>query len=146
MWASCPASPRDVGPVLDAYFEGRRACFPEAPTPTMGKMLKLALSPAVSAPGADNEPYELHHVGAHFVAQLLGQALLSMAVSDAALSSVAGAAVDLLLWIPKKGAATGPGEMRPCSFRRASAAWSAPRWPTLLGPLSSLVSPHGRLP
>ena len=101
IWASCPSSPRHAGPVLDAYFEGRRASFPHAPAPTVEGMLRVVLAPSGSAPGADNEPYELYHVGAFFVAQLLGQAPLAMAVSDEALSSVAGPALDLLLWIPK---------------------------------------------
>ena len=110
--ASCPAGPDNTGRIWDAYFENRRGEFPEAPAPTMGRMLRLVLSPVGSAPG-DNEPYGLYHVGANFVAQLLGHALLVMGVSDADLRLTNGEAVDLLLWIPKKGAPVCPGDMRP---------------------------------
>ena len=58
----------------------------------------------------------------NFVAQLLGQTLLAMDVSDADLRQASGEAVDLLLWIPKKGAPVVPGDMRPLQlppcFRR----------------------------
>ena len=52
---------------------------------------------------------------------------MSVAVSDAALSSAVGSVVALLLWIPKKGLATGPGDMRPlqlppCCCRLVGAA------------------------
>ena len=58
-------------------------------------MLRVVLAPAGSAPGAGNEPSELYHAGAHFVAVLLGQALLAMDIGDDALTCVAGPAVDL---------------------------------------------------
>ena len=84
------------------------ACpFPQGPAPTVEGLLRVVLAPAGSAPGADNEPYELYHVGAHFVALLLGQALLAMAIDDSALACVAGPALDLLLWIPKEGGCGG---------------------------------------
>ena len=102
-------------------------------------MLRVVLAPSGSAPGADNEPYELYHVGANFVAQLLGQALLAMAASDEALSCVAGPALDLLLWIPKKAAAVGTGDMRPLQlppcFRRLIGA-------ALAGIVGPIVEPH----
>jgi len=80
IWALCPAVPTHTRAVLDAYFAERRATFPADPTPTVEGMLRVVLAPAGSAPGADNEPYELYHVGAYFVATLLGQALLAMAI------------------------------------------------------------------
>ena len=86
IWASCPSPPWHAGPALDAYFVDRRASLPNAPAPTVEGMLRDLLATSGSAPGADNEPYELYHIGAFFVAQLLGQALLAMAVSDEALS------------------------------------------------------------
>ena len=139
IWASCPAALAHVGPVLDAYFVGRRASFPWDPAPTVEGMLRVVLAPSGSAPGADNEPYELHHVGAYFVALLLGQAILAMAISDDALSSVAGPALDLLLWIPKKAAAVGTGDVRPLQlpfcFRRLVGAALA----SIVGPI---VEPH----
>ena len=139
MWASCPASPAHAGPVLDADFEGRSASFPQAPAPTVEGMLRVVLAPAGSAPGADNEPYELYHVGALFVAMLLGQALLAMAIGDSALACVAGPALDLLLWIPKKAAAESTNDMQPLQlppcFRRLIGAALA----SLVGPI---VEPH----
>ena len=47
------------------------------------------------------------------VAMLLGQALLAMDIGDDALTCVAGPAVDLLLWIPRKAVAVATGDMRP---------------------------------
>ena len=139
IWASCPASPEHAAPVLDAYFAGRQALFPEVPRPKMGEMLRIVLAPAGSAPGVDNEPYELYHIGAHFVASLLGQALLTMSIGDEALTYAAGPAVDLLLWIPKKAAAEGASDMRrlqlpPC-FRRLVVA-------ALAGIVGPIVEPH----
>ena len=55
------------------------------------------------------------------MAQLLGQALLTMAINDEALACVAGPALDLLLWIPKKADAVGTGDMRPLQLPLASA-------------------------
>ena len=62
----------------------------------MEGVLHVVLAPVGSTPGADSEPYELYHVGADFVALLLGQALLAMAIDGAALSCVVGPALDLL--------------------------------------------------
>ena len=121
IWASCPAAPAHAGPALDAYFEGRRASFPQGPAPTVEGMLRVALAPSGSAPGADNEPYELYHVGAHFIALLLGQALLAMDIGAYALASVSGPALDLLLWIPKKAAAESTAICGRSSCRPASA-------------------------
>ena len=74
-------------------------------------------------------------MGANFVAQPLGQALLTMDVSDAALRLTNGDAVDLLLWIPKKGVPVCPGDMRPWQlppcFRRLVGAALA----EVVGPL-----------
>ena len=72
IWVSCPAAPAHAGPALDAYFEGRRAPFPQGPAPTVEGMLRVVLAPAGSAPGADNEPYELYHVGAPFCGAVIG--------------------------------------------------------------------------
>ena len=61
-----------------------------------------------------------------------------MALSDAALARTAGLAVDLLLWIPKKGDAVGPGDTRPLQlppcFRRLAGA-------TLAGVVGPVVDP-----
>ena len=62
-----------------------------------------------------------------------------MAISDDALARVAGPALDLLLWIPKKAAAAGTGDMRPLQlppcFRRLIGAALA----SIVGPI---VEPH----
>ena len=69
----------------------------------------------------------------------LGQALLAMAIGDSALACVAGPALDLLLWIPKKAAAESTSDMRPLQlppcFRRLIGAALA----SLVGPI---VEPH----
>ena len=91
------------------YFESRRAELPEAPAPTVGRMLRLVLSLAGSAPVAENEPYEIYHEGANFVAHLSGQTLVVMDVSDESLRLASGEVLDLLLWIPKKGSPRLPG-------------------------------------
>ncbi|MFM7986523.1 MAG: hypothetical protein ACKPKO_45140, partial [Candidatus Fonsibacter sp.] len=84
--------------------------------------MQTILAPHGSAPGADNEPYELYHHGATFVAHLLGQALYTMNDPCSDLRQVSGAAVDLLLWIRKKPNPTRPEQMRPLQlptcFRR----------------------------
>ena len=102
-------------------------------------MLRVVIAPSGSAPGVDNEPYEFHHVGAHTVALLLGQALLAMAISDRALSCVVGPALDLLLWIPKKAAVVGTSDMRPLQlppcFRLLIGA-------ALAGIVGPIVEPH----
>ena len=131
--------------LLDAYFEGRRADFPSAPEPRIGGMLQLVLSPAGSAPGVDNEPHELYHVGANFVAHLLGQAVLASGVDDVSLRRSCGEAIDLLLWIPKKFEALFAGDMRPLQLPLASAACSVLLSRQSLARLWSPPSPPGRL-
>ena len=92
----------------------------------MERMMGYVLAPGGSSPCIDNEPYELYHVGAPFVAALLGQALLAMDVSDEAGRAACGAAVDLLLWIRKWATPQAAGDMRPLQlptcFRRLTGA------------------------
>ncbi len=46
--------------------------LPNGPGPPLGNLLALALAPAGSSRGADDEPYKLYHLGAGFLANLLG--------------------------------------------------------------------------
>ena len=98
--------------------------FPQRPAPTVERMMGYVLAPGGSAPGIDNEPYELYHVGAPFVAALLGQASLAMDVSDAAVREACGATVDLLLSkcaSPQAAGDTRPLQLPTC-FRRLTGA------------------------
>ena len=84
--------------------------------------MRIVLAPAGSAPGADGEPYEVDHLGARFVARLLGQALRAAAIGEAELGAALGPSVDLLVWILKREGAEGTSAVRllqsPSCFRR----------------------------
>ena len=76
-----------------------------------------------SAPGIDEEPYELYQAGAGFVAALMGQAHYAAAHSDGLLQLVLGGGIDLLVWIPKVDNAETPNEWRPLQLPPASGGW-----------------------
>ena len=106
-------------------------------------MIALVLSPAGSAPGIENELSELYQIGANLVANVLGQALYAMDVSDHALRAVAGDDINLLIWNRKRGSPTRAGDMRlmqiPSCFRRLVDAALA----DVVGPIiEPLLSPR----
>ena len=74
IWDTVPGLPPTVGELLRHYFSTRRARLPEAPSPTLERLLGVILAAYGSALGI--EPYEMCHRGGVFVAFLLGQALL----------------------------------------------------------------------
>ena len=122
LWTSAPPQPPHGQALLDSYFRHRRVQWPAHPLPDRQQLVSLVLAQRGSAPGIDDEPYEVYHQGAAFVATLLGQAHYASAISDDALAGVLGLAHDLLVWIPKLPAAVETKEWRPLQlptcFRR----------------------------
>ena len=91
---------------MDSYFSGREATFPERAPVGRRRIVRHILRARGSAPGVDQEPYELYHYGVRFVAALLAQVFHAAGVDDGGhlLARVLGHSIDLLAWIPK-----GPG-------------------------------------
>ena len=76
-------------------------------------MLPSLITPKECQQLSDNEPYELLQVGAGFAANLLAQAIHAMAAPDGVLRHVTGESIDLIIWIPEKGAPVRAGDVRP---------------------------------
>ena len=109
-----PPLPPYGASLLNAYFRSRRpVALPPAPRPCWRRLLGLVLKPGGSAPGVDGEPYEVYHLGARFIACLLGQALIAAGLGDGELDAALGPSVDLLVWIPKNADSEVPNDLRP---------------------------------
>ena len=116
--------------------------------PSRSRLLGLVLAQGGSAPGWDGIPYEVLVQGAHFVAELLYQAFEAAGQSAAALRQAIGAAIDLLVWIPKVegnlavggAAATATPHVPPASFRGSTSARDGPH-----GGGGPLPAPGGHL-
>ena len=101
LWTSVPEVTAGATAVLDAYFDGREAVFPARPPVGRARLSRLILRGKGSAPGVDQEPYEIYHYGVGFVSALLAQAFHATDREDGDPGSVLGPSVDLLIWIPK---------------------------------------------
>ena len=112
IWGSAPPVPHGGRALLRAYFRGRSAIFPAAMPVRRAVLLGRILAGAGSAPGVDDEPYEVYHYGANFMVCLLAQACHATGMDDDALEAALGPSVDLLIWIPKSATAETTGEMR----------------------------------
>jgi hypothetical protein len=101
LWTSVPEVTAGARAVLDAYFEQRTAVFPQRPPIGRARLSQLILRGKGSAPGEDQEPYEVYHYGVDFVASLLAQAFHATEMEGGDPDGVLGPSVDLLIWIPK---------------------------------------------
>ena len=113
LWCSAPAQPATGDPLLASYFRHRGAAWPPVPAPSLDRLRGLILAQRDSAPGVDDEPYEVYHHGVDFVALLLAQGHFAADRTDAALTQVLGVAEDLLVWIPKLPGAERAKDWRP---------------------------------
>ena len=108
IWTQVP----DEGPCSDKLFE---AYFADP-------VRRAELAAGDSAPGVDNVPYEVLHVGMFSVSHLLGQAFHGAALGGDWLLNILGANVDLLAWISKKEDADSADDQWPLqlfsTFRR----------------------------
>merc|ERR1712102_7275 len=102
-----------MGTILDAYFQDKQVNLPTLPKPSWHTLATLILQQAGSAPGIDEQPYEVYHYGVRFMACLLGQAVWAASRSDQELDLVLGESVDLLVWILKYPGAEEAAGMRP---------------------------------
>ena len=121
--SGAPPLPPAADVLLEHYFTPeRRAYLPDRPSPGWEELAAAVLAPSGSAPGADDEPYEVYHLGVRFVSCLLGQAIYASEEGDDVLLAALGPSVDLLVWILKYIGAQEAAGMRPLQlptcFRR----------------------------
>ena len=90
-----------VQALLDRYFAGGRRSAVGVRPPSRAKLLGLILAQRGSAPGWDGIPYEVLGQGAHLITEILLQAFHAARSSPEELRATLGAALDLLIWIPK---------------------------------------------
>ena len=122
-FGALPPLPPAADVLLEHYFTPeRRAFLPDRPSPGWEELAAVVLAPSGSAPGADDEPYEVYHLGVRFVSCLLGQAIYASEEGDDVLLAALGPSVDLLVWILKYIGAQEAAGMRPLQlptcFRR----------------------------
>ena len=122
LWTSVPEVTAGARDVLAAYFADRSAVFPSGPPVGRERLSRLILRGKGSAPGVDQEPYEVYHYGVGFVSALLAQAFHATNMDDGDPDAVLGPSVDLLIWIPKASGTQPADGMRglqlPCCLRR----------------------------
>ena len=112
IWAATPATMAAGGAVLDQYFEGRSAEFPDEPPWGADELARHVLRCAGSAAGADGIPYELYHFGLNFTVCRLQCAWIAARDRPGDLEVILGPSVDLLIWIPKSGQTPTPNGLR----------------------------------
>jgi len=145
IWGAAPPLPREGQALLRNYFQHRRTTFPPRMPARRPVLMGRILAAMGSAPGADDEPYEIYHYGTNFMSYLLGQACHATSLGDSHLETVLGPSVDLLIWIPKTATAETTDEMRglqlPSCFRRHFGALIAEQIGRQVEPH---LSPHQR--
>ena len=140
-WDSATPLPGLAQTLLEHFFQDREMSLSELPSPAWETLAATVLEPAGSAPGRDNEPYEVYLLGIRFVAYPLGHPVWAAARSDHELARVLGPAIDLLVWILKKPGAEFAADMRPLQlltcFRWLFGAYTAGVLGPVVGPLLS---------
>ena len=136
-------SPPAAQALIDHYFDNGTRRADVVRPPSRARLISLVLAQRGSAPGADGVPYEVLAQGAMYVAALLESAFLAAADSPDRLRATLGAAIDLLVWIPKAEgsllvSAQRPLQLPSCLRRLFGAALAAVAGPVV----EPLMPPH----
>ena len=139
IWAATPATMAAGAHVLDQYFDGRSADFPEEPPWGADELARHILRCSGSAAGVDGVPYELYHFGVNFTVCLLQCAWIAARDRPRDLECILGPSVDLLIWIPKASQLPTPNGLRglqlPSCVRRLFGA-------SLAASIGPCIEPH----
>eukprot|EP00975_Prorocentrum_lima_P010931 2323204-Prorocentrum_lima.AAC.1 len=93
--------------MAERYFRQRRLTQDLA-HPTWRQLQRTLLRASGSAPGIDDIPYEVLHVGCAAVTAIIGQAAYQAETEPDQIQGSLGPAHDLLIWIPKTENARTP--------------------------------------